>query len=80
MFLPACSGIHGVYPLPLPGGETVIYVSAGNTNLIGNGVEVLDRWLYDPTTGKTTLVRSDSNGSNQKITDLFKGLPIPIIP
>jgi len=60
----------------MPGGETAIYVKAQARPF---GLTVLDRWLYNPKTGETKLVRSDSSGP-EGVTDVLKGIPLPIIP
>lgn len=73
--LSAGCGIRQVDSLPMPGGETAIYVKA-QTRLFG--MSVLDRWLHDPKTGRTTLVRSDSSEPVKGVMDALKGIPIPI--
>lgn len=74
IFLSGC-GIRQVDTLPLPGGETAIYVKAQTR--IG-GMAVLDRWVFDPKTGKTVLVRSDSSEPVKGVIDALKGIPIPV--
>ena len=70
-------GIRQVDLLPLPGGETAIYVKA-QTRMFG--MAVLDRWVYDPATGRTVLVRSDSSEPDRGVMDVLKELPFPLIP
>ncbi len=75
-------GIREVETLPLPGGETAIYVRARSKSLLGGpAIEIYDRWLYDPGTGKTKLVRSDSSSVEQKLGEALKMFPVvPLIP
>ncbi len=83
ILIASCSGIKHVDKLPLPSGETVIYVSAANKSLGISSVdlEVIDRYLYDPKTGKTTLIATDSSSANKSAADILKSIPIPpIIP
>lgn len=38
----------------------------------------MDRWVFDPKTGKTVLVRSDSSEPVKGVIDALKGIPIPV--
>ena len=70
-------GVRQVDVLPLPGGETAIYVKAQTRPF---GMAVIDRWVYDPVAGRTILVRSNSSGPDSGLMDALRGMPLPVIP
>lgn len=76
-----CAVVYPVGDVPMKDGSTVTYVTSSvGTPLIGPKVRVLDRYQYDPTTNKSTLIRSDSASTGEIRLDpsSLKGLvPIP---
>lgn len=73
ILLPSC-GIRWVDTLPLPDGGVAIYVGAQSRLM---GMSVVDRWQYDPKTGRTVLVQSDVS-EPQPLDKTIKKIPLPL--